>query len=181
MDESRRESLYIEDDDWRVVAVGKELYFVNEFGELRTIDGFPVETFDHILTGEPMVQAGNIRIKVWKIVMDAFVERNARILGVRYIDGEPKNIKVNNLMYVVSDYLGGTRVVYPRVVKDENSDRYRYILDARSGRPVMVLETGQIYSSTHEAAKAIGAPQQNVYSVLSGERKKVKGYTLEYV
>ena len=48
------------------------------------------------------------------------------------------------------------------------------------GRRV-VRSDGALYESVNAAARAIHAPHANVQAVLSGKRKKVHGYSFEYV
>lgn len=46
---------------------------------------------------------------------------------------------------------------------------------------VKVVQTGAIYESARECAKAIGGDYGSVYACLNGNRKTHKGYTFVYV
>lgn len=56
----------------------------------------------------------------------------------------------------------------------------------RRGRPVdhpkvKIIETGEIYDSYADTAKAIGGHRGNVLLCLRGLRKRCNGYTFSYV
>lgn len=47
--------------------------------------------------------------------------------------------------------------------------------------PIRIVETGEIFKSQGECARAIGGSQANIYKCLKGERHTCKGYHFEYV
>ena len=46
---------------------------------------------------------------------------------------------------------------------------------------VMVIQTGVVYDSVRECAKAIGGDYGSIYACLNGNRKTHKEYTFKYV
>lgn len=48
-------------------------------------------------------------------------------------------------------------------------------------RPVMIVETGQVFESQTECAEAIGGSPSGVSAFLRGRIKQHKGFTFEYV
>lgn len=48
------------------------------------------------------------------------------------------------------------------------------------GKPVRVVETGQVYRTVRQCAKALDSGYSGIYAVLRGERQRHLGLTFEY-
>lgn len=68
------------------------------------------------------------------------------------------------------------------VTESENTRHaYRSGLAKGRGTKIRVLETGDVYDSERECARAIQGSQQNISACLRGKRQTCKGYHFEYV
>lgn len=48
-------------------------------------------------------------------------------------------------------------------------------------KPIRCIETGIVYASSHDAARALNLPQSSISHAVNGKRKDVHGYTFEKV
>lgn len=86
---------------------------------------------------------------------------------VNHIDGDKRNNHVSNLEWVTPS---------------ENSiHAFKTGLKVARGRPVRIIETGDIYDSIAYCARSINGIQGNVSLCLAGSRKKHRGFTFEYL
>lgn len=51
----------------------------------------------------------------------------------------------------------------------------------KKGKPILCVETGTIYASTYDAARALGLPQSSISHVVIGRIKNCHGYTFKRV
>ena len=179
--DSKASTLYIPEGDWRLYTLGSIFLLSNEFGEIREMDGYLAKTsYDEDL-GIVLAETNGIWVPAWRVIAGAFVESNTKIYSVDYIDHDPTNLRVDNLLYLVRREDGSERYIYPRVEFDEVSGRRRYILDGRSGMPIIDLDSGQVYANTYSAAQELGTHQANVHFVVNKKRKRVAGRRLAYL
>lgn len=52
---------------------------------------------------------------------------------------------------------------------------------ARTRKPVLCIETGIVYASTHEAARVLNVPQSGISNVANGKREAAGGYRFKFV
>ena len=104
--------------------------------------------------------------KVHRLVATAFVSRNENDREVNHIDGNKSNNRASNL---------------------EWTNRSRNMLHAQDNglwdkrRPIRVIETGEVYSSETECAKAIGGDVAHIQHCAAGLRKSHLGLHYEFV
>ena len=70
-----------------------------------------------------------------------------------------------------------------RTLRDYYSDpkNRQRLSDSVSKNPVVCVETGVIYKSSHDAYRATGIQQGNIYAVCLGKRNKAGGYHWSFV
>lgn len=101
---------------------------------------------------------GNKRtVPVHRAVALAYLPNPKELRTVDHIDGNPKHNWVNNLQWM-SDL--------DNVTKSQ-------------GKRIRCIETGQIFKSQSEAAKAMGCCHQNISNCLRGKAKTACGYHWE--
>lgn len=66
-------------------------------------------------------------------------------------------------------------------VRTDNGRPIRYRRQEPWGRPIRILETGQVFRSARDCAKYIGGNHSNIYRCLRGERSKHLGYSFAYL
>lgn len=99
---------------------------------------------------------------VHRLVAEAFIPGFKSDDGLIFLDGNLRNTRVDNLK-----------------VKDRATGRISRRLPKNIH--VEIIETGDIYPSINQAAKAIGGQGWNARRVLTGEFSQHKGYTFRYV
>lgn len=104
--------------------------------------------------------------KVHKLVATAFIPDHASGLEINHIDGDKSNNAVSNLEWVDRS-------------KNMTHAISKGLWDTR--RPVRVIETGEVYASELECAKAIGGNVAHVQHCAAGLRKTHRGLHYEFV
>lgn len=105
-----------------------------------------------------------------KLVGEAFlVQPSKEAWQIDHKNGDKRDCSLKNLEYVTPS---------------ENMKRaYANGLNHWEGyneRPVRIVETGEVFKSQAECARAIGGNQANINACLAGRRNKHKGYHYEY-
>lgn len=109
---------------------------------------------------------------VHRLVAKAFVENPYEKRSVNHIDGNKSNNHISNLEWVTNS--------------ENMSHAYATGLKHRpdyAGSPkqrVRIKETGEIFESVGECARAIGGDQAHIFNCLSGRYHTHKGYHYEY-
>lgn len=109
--------------------------------------------------------------RVHKIVADTFLDRpSSEAWQVNHKNGDKRDNRLDNLEFVSPG--------------DNMKHAYANGLNHWEGyneTPIRVLETGQVYKSQAECARAIGGSQPNINACLTGRRNKHLGLHFEYV
>jgi hypothetical protein len=116
------------------------------------------------LSVELMVDKGKTVTKtVGRLVAEAFLgSSDGRVVG--HINGDVTDNRLENLVYRTRSEV---QRLIPGVLK--------------SVKKVRVVETGEVFPSVADCARAIGAHPSNVSNVLRGIYRTSKGHTFEYV
>lgn len=151
-------------EQWKIIgrAAG---YEVSNFGRVRRRDnGLLLNLNNH--KGRSRVhlysRTQGFYVYVHRLVAEAFIPGFKSDDGLIFLDGNLRNARVDNLK-----------------VKDREKGRISKLLP--DNVYVEVIETGDIYPSATQAAKAIGGQCGNVLKVLNGVHSQHRGYTFRYV
>lgn len=154
--------------------------------EWRKIRGYPNYLASsqgriHSLTSECIIKTTPNRYGIHKIrlynehgykdfylhtlIMETFKRRLREGDQVKHKNGDRDDHHIDNL-YVVN------------VTK---SDIPAYQPVSERGRPMFIVETGEIFSNARECAYAINGSYSAIYACLRGERGQHLGYTFQYL
>lgn len=112
---------------------------------------------------------------LWKVVLSAFCWGSLDDLDIQHQNGDKTDNRLANLdLYFNDPRLGWRKVGW----REDGLDR---ILDRRLGERIEIIETGQVFDSVSEVARAIGGHQPNVTAVLKGRLASHRGYSFRYV
>ena len=108
--------------------------------------------------------------RIHRLVAIAFIPNPDKKPDINHIDGNGENNNINNLEWVT---------------KNENMWHARYILGFQNGfknKAVRCVETGEVFPSTGEAARAKGVDQSSVSRAANKKRlKRTAGCHWEFV
>lgn len=119
--------------------------------------------------------------RVHRLVAEAFVPNPDNKPIVNHIDGNKHNNSVGNLEWVTyaenSHHAWSTGLARPSYgmlgKKNPNS--------GRKGKPIRIIETGEIFNSSIECEKAINGNNRHINDCLKGRQETHRGYHFEYV
>lgn len=108
--------------------------------------------------------------RVHRLIAEAFLEQSSeKEWQVNHKNGDKNDNRLDNLEFVSPG--------------DNMRHAYAHNLNHWEGyneTPVRVIETGKVYKSQAECARAIGGSQSNINACLAGRRHKHLGYHFEY-
>jgi hypothetical protein len=103
---------------------------------------------------------GRVRTKgVHRLVAETFIPCNDFKLEVNHIDGNKENNCMDNLEWVTSS----------------QNTQHALSKGLFPQKKVMILETGNVYSTVQDCANSINGDIGNIYSCMKGRRKTHKG------
>lgn len=153
----------------------------NQFGEVRTKDRVVTrkngikcyvkgrvlkqqQTKDGYMCVRIGVNGKKVNLKVHRVVASTFIPNPDNLPGVNHKDNNPKNNAISNLEWCSHEY----------------NIQYREKYGKACNRPVIAvnLETLEVFrfKSQMEAARYVGAKEQNVRKVIKGNLNKTHGY-----
>lgn len=103
--------------------------------------------------------------KVHRIVAESFILNPLKKAQVNHIDGNKKNNCVWNLEWCTNS---------------ENM-HHMYEMGLANGIKVKVVETGEVFNTVFQCAKAINGNDADILRCINGKRKTHKGYHFEKV
>lgn len=105
---------------------------------------------------------------VHRLVAETFIPNPSNKPHVNHIDGDKSNNTIGNLEWATA--------------AENNRHAWENGLKVPHGQtPVRIIETGEVYKSQEECARAINGIQGNIALCLAGKRKHHRGYSFEYV
>jgi len=148
------------------------LYVVNTFGEVRNRKGHPLKSrcndrgYPHVW----LYKDGCVKsVSVHRLVAMTFIPNPQRLPEVNHINGIKTDNRVENLEWCSVSY---------------NRWHSNNVLLKDSGKPkrrVLCLDTGAVYPSISEAARAVHGKKQNIAKCCQGLRKTTAGLRWAYV
>ena len=130
---------------------------------------YPLTVY-HTYNGYQMVSAGAGRSpsrRVHRMVAETWIANPNHYEQVNHINGDKTDNRAENLEWVTQS--------------QNMRHAYRTGLNKGSGKPIRIVETGEVFESQTECARRIGCVRQNVSACLTGTTSTCRGYHLEYV
>lgn len=104
-------------------------------------------------------------ISVHQLVLNAYLPKPSEDLEVLHLNSKPIDNRIENLAW-------GTH-------KENINDPHRLELETNhtaKSTPVLCIETGEVYPSTHEVERQTGVKRGNISKCINGKRKTAGGY-----
>lgn len=170
--------VFLPGEEWRPVVGYEGKYEVSNLGRVKS-SNYQRRGFEKILS--PKSNTGYLRVElrggdsprekcVHALVAEAFIPNPENKSEVNHLDGNGFNNKVSNLEWVT---------------RSENAKHSVYVLGNNprkwSKTPVRCIETGEIFETQVEAAKAYRTSQGAIGNSARKNRSRAGGCTWEFV
>lgn len=156
---------------WKDIPGYEGRYQVSDLGALRSKERGALRPFinQHGYAIATLSKEGQrIRTGVHRLVASAFIPNPEGKAQINHINGNKQDNRPENLEWATCS---------------ENNLHRRRVLNGGGGRPkkpVVCIDTGAVYDSITEAAKATGAPLEKILECCKGRRKKTHGLRWRY-
>lgn len=170
-------------DEWREVN-GNDNYIVSDAGSVRRVGSdvdHSVRDSKGYLTVDLYKDSKRSTCRVHRLVAEAFVPNPDDKPHVNHKDGNKHNNRATNLEWVTRKENckhawenGLAKPSYGMLGKKNPNG-------GRKGRPIRIIETGDVYNTLKECEEAIGGNNRHINDCLCGRQKTHRGYHFEYV
>lgn len=149
--------------DWRNIPGCDSRYYVSSDGRVLGANGLlhPIRGKDGYLRCN-IAQNGKFRLwLVHRLVAEAFIPNPDNKAEVNHIDGDKANNNVSNLEWAT---------------REENIQHAHKVLRKMGDKPVLNIDTGDVYISLTEAASAVGLSGAGLISEAIKREGKAGGF-----
>jgi len=164
---------------WKVIPNTNGRYYVSSYGRVYSKQRskfrklYP-DTKGYLQVDYRDVDGRRITKKVHRLVAELFVNGMQLDLVVNHIDGNKRNNNYTNLEWVTHRY--NTQHMLQLNLKKSFPNNL-----PNKAKPVLCVNTGQVFRSTVHASKVMGVGQSSISRVCHGVRPTVKGYTFRFI
>lgn len=162
------------DEIWKTIK-DYEKYEVSNLGQVRNKQTMKILKHGEIRGGYLQIELCNSGKKkffyVHRLVAEAFIPNPNNFPQINHKDENKKNNFVDNLEWCTASY---------NVNYGTRNQKAAKKISKKNSKPVLCVETGQIFASTMDVQRKKGYFQQNISSACNGKRKTAYGYHWQY-
>ena len=172
------------DDTWSKIK-GFPKYSVSKKGEIRNDRNGKLKAPFKGTNGYYNVDLYNDgvrkKVRVHRVVGETFLDNPYNKPQINHKDGNKSNNEVDNLEWVTASE--NIRHAFDNGLAKAscNMKGRRNPNAGRKGKPVRIIETGEVFESITECEKAIDGNNRHICDCLSGRQKTHRGYHFEYI
>lgn len=180
---------------WKEIEGYEGLYEISNLGRVKSLKGNKIRKPAKERCGYLFIALSKNNIKkqykVHRLVAQAFIDNPNNYPIINHKDEDKTNNKVENLEWCDHKYNSnyGT-AIQRRLLSEKLNPKRKEIIDKRRksntnhpnmSKPVLCVETGKIFPSTHQIQRELGFASSNISSVCLGKYKQAYGYMWRYV
>lgn len=155
---------------------------MSSYGHIRNLQGEPIELFyndKNELCASFSYHDMTATTPLWRQMLHTFYEGRTEDVWFEYLDGDVGNLELDNLVPTYRTIDGDIKEImwHGGALGTRILDRRR----AKRERKVEIIQTGDVFDSVAECARAIGGYKNLVHKCLKGTAHSHMGYTFKYV
>ena len=160
-------------------------YSVSSIGRVRNdltdkikaprVDKYGYARVDIYKDGKPY------REKIHRLVSNAFIPNPEHKPQVNHINGNKLDNSIGNLEWTTASENMQHCVKTGLFTPSRGMPGKKNPNAGRPGKPIRIKETGEVFNSITECAKAIGGNDTGILDNIAGGRKSHRGFTFEYI